>query len=237
MSEYTEQTESESLAPEISPNALVNYFTKLKLLYTTPSLFFRVLEPPFKVVPALIFALITHWLGAALGFFWQAALGKALESRLEEFITLFDQVVTIDQDLRERFMHWVWGVGSVLMDPFVTLGGILFTSVFVWMGARLLVSLDTPQARDRLTFDAAVTVVSYGMAASLLNVIPIVGSIVAPLFTAILTIIGAREVYRVGSGRATVIALFPKILLMVLMLSVFAFFVMAALQLMVSLFT
>ena len=215
---------------------VTQYFIRLKNIFTKPSDFFSKLNPPYSATHALLFAVVTHWLGASLSFLWKSAVGSVIETKMQDFLNLFDQVVTFDHELRDQFLHWIWGVGSVLIDPFTTIIGILFTSFFVWLASRLLGNLDAPNARSRLKFEAAVTVVSYGMTASLLSIIPIVGSILAPLFTMVLTVIAAREIYKVTSGRAIVIALFPKILFALLMLGVFAFILFIAAQLMLAAF-
>ncbi|MEK6578982.1 MAG: hypothetical protein AABZ55_07125, partial [Bdellovibrionota bacterium] len=73
----------------------------------------------------------------------------------------------------------------------------------------------------------AARIVCYATTPSLFYAIPLLGGFTASLCTLILTIIGAKEVYRVGAGRALVIALFSKVVLGTSIVGVFSILVFA----------
>ncbi|MBC7691039.1 MAG: YIP1 family protein [Methylotenera sp.] len=198
------------------------YFADLSAILIRPTAFFRTLPVTGGVVTPLVFALVTHWVGAALEFLWKGAIGGLVQGYFQSLFKVFDSVSDIDSpgrsavmgEVRDRVIHWIWGAGSVLIDPFLTLASILFTTFFVFLGARLLVNPNKNGAPSEITFETALRVICYGLAPSILAGIPIVGGIISSIFVAIVTIIAAREIYRVSTTRATVVALFPKILLL-----------------------
>jgi hypothetical protein len=105
-------------------------------------------------------------------------------------------------------------VGSVIADPFLTLAQVLAVSFMVFLGARLLVPAS---ARERggadPTYESALRVVCYGLTPAILAALPLFGGPIAYLYKIAVTVIAAREVYRVSNGRATLVALFPHVLL------------------------
>jgi hypothetical protein len=205
--------------PEVHP--IKEYFTTLYALHTRPTVFFQnLLTSPRSMAFALTFAVVTHWIGSALGYLWQAALGRAVMDRMSGGMQIFDQMSAMAPPhqveslmaYREKAFHWLWGTGSVLIDPFKTLITILVISFFIWIASRLF-------AEKNQRYDTAVTLVSLGMAPSILQGVPLVGTFVSSIFIFVVTLIGARELYRVQSGRALLIVLFPQILFLLLVLA------------------
>lgn len=198
-----------------------NYFKKVWAIFTSPSDFFRGLATAEKGTPLaypLAFALVTHWIGSALEYLWHLLVGGFFGSYLNQVIEIAGDVAEVDHpgrgaaltEMRDRVLSWFWGAGPVIADPFLTLIGVLFTSFFVFVGAKLLV----PSGKRGVsaTFDSALRIVCYGMTPSLLAALPLFGTLLSMLCTALVTIVGAREVYRVSTPRAVGIALFPKLL-------------------------
>jgi len=132
----------------------------------------------------------------------------------------FEKVPEIDSSgrfetalaLREKFAEWVFGVGAVLIDPFKTCAWILFLSFFIWVAARLFANRDYAPEERRLDYATAVSIAGFAQAAALFKGIPFLGGVISVIFATVLSIIGATESYRVTTGRAILIALFPSIL-------------------------
>lgn len=212
--------------PSRSENQFIAYFSKLKAILTQPTNFFRTLKRPPGLVGPLLFGIVTNWVGSALEYIWFTGLRGFFGTRLTDIFGAMDKSSDIDSsaqssavlEMREKLVDWMFGVGSVLVDPFKTCAQILFISLFVWIGARIFAKI-TPDAEERLSYESAVAIVGYSMAASIFKGVPIVGGLIAAIFIATISIIGARETYRVGSGRALVIALFPTLLFWGLLLA------------------
>jgi hypothetical protein len=224
--------EPEKIEPE-KQNPISQYFRTLKAILTQPTLFFRNHVRPTGFVGPLFFGILTSWIGSALEYLWYTGFGKVFGSRIADIIRAFEKVPQIDTSgrfdtavaARERLTDWVFGVGSVLIDPFKTCAWILFLSFFIWVAARLFANRELPAGERRLDYEAAVAIVGYAQAAALFKGIPMLGGLISAIFAMTLSVIGAVETYRVGTGRAIVIALFPSILFWgVLIAAVFAFF-------------
>lgn len=199
---------------------LQKYFRDVAWILTKPTAFFR--EMPLKggLSGPLAFALVTHWIGSSVQFLWHNWIGSWISLWTDTFLQIAGDVVEVDSpgksqllfEMKDRILHWMVGAGSVLMDPFWTLSGILFTSLFVFVGARIFINPGKDGAPDEVTFESAVRIVAYGMTPHLLTVVPFIGPVLAGFLTIFVTVIAARESYRTTTGKAVVIALFPKLL-------------------------
>lgn len=207
------------------------YFRKVKSILTSPSQFFRGLSPESDPNPPIVFALVTHWLGTAIEYFWNSLIGKLFSERLADLTKIMGDVAEIDQpgqsvkliEFRDQVLHWLWGMGRVIADPFLHLVSILFTAFFVYAGARILIEPGKDGAPERIRFHHSLQIVCYSSAASILAGIPVIGSTLGWLGGLILMVIGTRETFRTSTARSLVVAFFPKILLAGVFLTGFFF--------------
>ncbi len=214
------------------------FFRDLWNIITRPTAFFARMPREGGITGPLVFALITHWLGAAIEFLWQSATGGAMLRVFNDLFQVAGEVADVDHpgraalllQARDRLAHWIWGTGAVLLDPFLTMASILFTSWMVFVGARLLVTPGRAGAPDRIRFETALRIVCYGMSPAILAAVPFIGLVISKICVVIVTVIGAREVYRTGTARATAIALFPKLLFLAILLSGFLLFAVLVIQ-------
>jgi hypothetical protein len=205
---------------ETGTTLIRNYFLTLFRVLIHPTQFFRNLPVQDGLTKPLTFALVTHWVGSALGFLTHLNFPSLVLQFLPQFTKVTDDL-EIDQmergaeflDVKNRLFEWFSGIAPVLLDPFITLFSILLTSFLVFIGARILISPKKTSRLTEVTFESAVIIVSYGMAPSIFSAIPFVGSVVASFYTLITTVVGAREVFGTTTSRAIYIALFPKLLM------------------------
>ncbi len=208
-------------------NPIKKYFRNLTQITFQPGPYFKKMKLTGGVSQPLAFALITHWIGTTVNAIWKPLLGGSIVDYVQRLMTWIDQAADIDNpgrgkevlhliEYRERFFHWAWGAGSVVADPFINLITILFTTSLVFLGARILVTPGKKGAPSEITFESALRIICYGMAPAILLVIPFVGTPLAALGAALVTIIAAKEVYHIGWGRAVVVALFPKVIFVAL---------------------
>jgi hypothetical protein len=206
------------------------YLHITRQLLTHPSLFFRNLPSSTGVIGPLTYALLTHWIGTAVQFTWISWAGKQVLPWFKElFGKLFIAANDIGQDLeqidslgrhaqkailpfQEKWASWAMGVAPVLLDPFTHILSLVFMTSLVWVGARLLVTPGKNGAPSEVRFESALQILCFASAASVLNIVPLVGSGLETLFGTLLAIIGVREVWKTSTFKAIVIALFPKIL-------------------------
>lgn len=217
-----------------SSNLVEQYFQDLWQIITRPTLFFRRMPLSGGLSHPLAFALITHWLGSAAAFLWRGMFGEGLRDVFNRFFRIASDVVEIDGadpqfqwvEAKDRIIHWFWGVGSVITDPFLTLASILFTSFLVYLAARIFVTPGRKGAPREISYESAVRLICFGMSPSILAAIPLVGNGVASICVIIVTVIGAKEIYRISTGRAIVVALFPKLAYVAVFLMLIAFFLL-----------
>jgi hypothetical protein len=208
------------------------YFLDVWRILTQPSLFFRSLPLQDGLSGPLCFALVTHWVGSALGFLWRSLMGGAIQHWFQNLFRMSGEVIEVDLPsrsghwnlVRERLLDWFFGVGPVIADPFITLISILFTSFLVFLGARLLITPGKEDHPKEISYESAVRLICFGMTPSILNAIPWFGGFLSSIGILIVTVIGAREIYRVRTGKALLIALFPKLLFLgIILIGVLAF--------------
>lgn len=189
-----------------------DYFRDTWRIMAHPVLFFRYMPIQGGWRKPLAFALVTHWLSAAFAFLWSHTLGGFTSQVLQN---LFIQVGA-DQaewvEVRKRIAEWFFGAGAVLLDPFLTLFSVMTTALLVFIGARILIAPGKSGHREEITYESALRIICFGMAPSLFTAVPFLGGFIASLWVMIVTIIGVREVYRVETPRAMIVALFPKFL-------------------------
>jgi hypothetical protein len=228
---------------ESSLEPITNYFRDLRKVTFEPTLFFRELSVSGGIGGPLAFALVTHWIGAALGYFMTSLsgnIGEKMMHQMVQFSTHYSGQYTggdIDAPMKmtnnwmnslngaQNVANWLWGTGGTLLDPFFTLVIILFSSFFVFLGARLFVNPapaaslhagggigETLRFPSGITYESALRVVAFGMSPAVFAGIPYVGWVATWIFVPITTIIGAREIYRISGNRATIVGLFPSLL-------------------------
>ena len=213
----------QSLAPSPSQHSSLklirDYFHDVWEIIVHPTHFFRRMPSTGGLTRPLAFALVTHWLGAILKLFWQFLMGGAfmriLQNSLHTQKDIQFQYLEKAMQLGEKHsqtLNWIFGVGPVLIDPFLTLGTTLFTAFFVFVGARILVSPGREGHPHEISFESALKITCYGLSPAILSVVPVAGSFLAYFWTIVVTVIGTREIYRIQTGRAIVIALFPNLL-------------------------
>ncbi len=203
-------------------NLISSYFSRVRTILLQPNFFFRELPQSGGLSGSLGFALTTHWLGAALSYLWRTAFAPL---RPTAFFGLFEKLgayPSVDQPGRthlwnqfgSHILDWFYGIASVITDPFFTLISVLFSALLVFIGARLIVPSGQNGALDQVTYESSVRLSCYAMAPAILEGLPIFGSGIAWLWTWFVLIIGIKEVYRVSTGHAFLISLFPKLLVL-----------------------
>lgn len=218
-----------SLSPASATDWIHRYFHDVWNIITRPTLFFRAMPRGSSIAGPLAFALVGIWLGSLVEFLWQGALGRYLLGGMDDLFRIAGDVAEVDHpgqtalilEARDRLMDWFWSTSAVLAAPFVGAVSLLFNSALVYLGARWLVTPGKPGAPEVIDYPTALRVVSFGMAPAILAAIPVVGTPVSRICILIVTVIGVREVYRIGNGRALIIALFPKLLFLGALLSGF----------------
>ncbi len=198
------------------------YFQRLKHILSDPTDFFQTTRFQPGITEALSFAIVTHWIGRLFEFLWTSVIGigigKHLNRWLQEFQDSFGTYLleesgkfgqlqsfpSWDHSKFDLLANWFFGFGTVIADPFLTAIKVLLYASVVYLGANLFVP-------KKFTYETAVRVVGFGMAPAVLAGIPLLGGLIAWSYGLIITVLAARELYRINTGRAIVVGLFPQI--------------------------
>ncbi len=200
--------ENEPQLPQIpkfegADNAIRWYIDTLKATLFHPVAFFRKLPVSGGYTIPLVFGLVTHWIGVAFRSMWLSASGEQINRLL---------LGAFRWGASENPFGWMMGIGSVIIDPFFTLFSVFFSAALIYLAARILVPAQRPEGSPTVTLESATRVVCYGMAGTIFQAVPFMGPVISAIWVGITTFFAAREVYRVSTGRAAVIILFPQIL-------------------------
>jgi hypothetical protein len=169
---------------------------------TQPVPFFRGIARQGNFVNPLVFALI-------------CALISALLSGIIGLI--FAPLFAGPGDTGEAFAGGIVGlVVTLILSPILTtIGLIIAAGIF-----HLLVLIFVRPSN--MGFEATFRVASYTQVTQLISWIPIVGSIVAAVWSIVLLIFGIREVHSTTTGKAAAIVLIPVAVIFVLALIIVA---------------
>jgi len=154
-----------------------------------PSGFFARLPVDRGIAGPLLFGLVTLILGNLAGLFWQSVFyssNEMLQALMEE--------VGISP-------------GSVLQLAVFLMPVYVVVQLFLWSGILHLMILLL--ARGGRGFEATFRVVAFSSAPALLYVVPFCGGLLASVWSAVLTIIGLREVHRVSGAVAALAVIIP----------------------------
>jgi len=213
---------------ESSLDIIKEYFVTLKNILFNPILFFHNNTRSEGYAKPLVFALVTHWIGSSFDFLWNATLFKDFYKNFNQRISSeFDEIDSLGRnewvyETKNLLTDWVNSIGAVLVDPFTTLLYILFISFIVFVGARILNPANNTQVK--ISYESVVQITCYSMAASIFAVIPAVGTVLSKIYIVLLMVIGVKESYSMGYLRATLVALFPQVLVAIALLSLMTLF-------------
>ena len=106
-------------------------------------------------------------MGAAAAFVWRLFIGGAIGGYFDRMMRMAGDVAEVDNpgrnaqlmEMSERMKHWIWGAGSIIADPFLTLAQIFFISFLVFLGARIFVTPGKNGAPREITFESALRIV------------------------------------------------------------------------------
>lgn len=211
------------LQPESPFKGLSEYTKLLKRSIFEPSEAYKTLNAkPLSIPYALFFAVSVHWMGSALEFVWKSSLGKLFAERANFFTGAFEKIFNDTADtnafpfegLKQQFMTWIWGVGAVILDPIKTLYQILILSSFIWIAGKIFNQIpnDDESFKQRLSFSMALTLVCVSQGPSLLQGIPIYGTLVSNVLGFLTLMLGAHVIYRTTKIRGAIIAVFPSLI-------------------------
>jgi len=164
------------------------------------------------VAGPLIYSLIVGWISAAISILWQVLFGSwmlaYLPGNLQEEIGSY------------MVQTWVGFLAQLLLLPFYIVLSLLFLSVIIHVSWLLVGGL----GKSRAGFEGTLRVGAFSTVSNLATVFPMVGGVIALLWSVVLGILGLASLHRTTPGRATAAVFLPMLLccLCILAVAVFA---------------
>lgn len=162
----------------------------------SPSEFFRNMGVTGGLSDPLLYAMIVGVLGIMASYLWQVVLHDAFKGLLPQEVPVAGGIQALGS------------IGLAFVALFVPF--LLIISLFLWSGFLHVLLLMVSGARNG--FEATFRAVSYSCGSYLFMTIPVCGSLIATVWSIVITIIGLKEAHGTSGGKATFAVLFPMIL-------------------------
>ena len=221
---------NESITPFRTESALdpiQNYFQMLGQILLRPKKFFSTVSLTGGLSGPLAFALISHWLGAAFSLIWTLMFSDPVGSFFHQVFNAAQNMQLMDSNY-PSLGGWVWNAALVIADLIITLVQIFITSLLVFIGARIFITPGQNGAPNEISFESIVRLIAYARTPMILTALPFMGSFIGYVYVFVLTVIGAKEIYKISTGRAVFITIFPTFAVFLLVFSLFVMFFFAA---------
>jgi len=202
--------------------ALGRFFVNLKTLLFHPTQFFsenaELLVQDGNLISALTFAVLVQWFAAFFNFIWKLLIGTAVEDSVNDLVKMAEVMVDTGDGggstllgFRHQAMNLFFGGSSVILSPFLTIFQIAASGIVLFIALKLFVR-DQPDRK--ISYATTLKILSYGTAPYVFCLIPGIGMLVAYIYSFFVILIGFREVFKTTSGRATLVLIFPGLLLL-----------------------
>ncbi len=163
----------------------------MTLIVTAPKDGFSRLRPDGDYVWPLFFGLIFTWIGQLFGHIWNLIAGEAIKSVIREIPELGEMAQYMEASpVQAVFWLAAWPVLYLLVT-------FLFAGL-----AHLALMMVSALDESPIGFEGTLKVVAYTSVLDLLNVIPVVGWILALVGKLILYVFGFSAVHRTSEGKA-----------------------------------
>jgi hypothetical protein len=158
----------------------------------SPSTFFAKVSHPHNTGMAFVYALILGSAGSIVGFLWTYLFLSWLPDSVPWFAGFSDSSSTSG--------------ASLILMPLLIAAKIVFAAVYF----QILLTLTRSKKQG---IKSTLGVVCYAESATILNLIPLVGSIVSVALSLYLLAVGISSVHRMSTTKAVVIILLPLLIL------------------------
>jgi hypothetical protein len=212
----------------ISEKNPVRIFFELsgKILFE-PSRFFREDLGGMSLSDSATFGLIGAWVATMISFLWETVNSLVLAGIFEKWV---QRLLSSDESfalLSASGESFLWSAGILLLVPFLLLLRIAFTSIAMFVFAKLLIA-DDRGAPDNVTYKNVLRIQGASLSAKWFLVVPFFGGLLSYFAFLIFTVTGIRERFSVSTRRAAAVVLAPYLVLlamvfMLVLVGIYAF--------------
>ncbi len=170
-------------------------------VFTAPAAFFRSMAVTGGMGSPLIYALIVGYAGVVISAIYDFVLVSVMGSSLGRFGAGSEAMASL-----APYLEGAMGLGmKLVLGPLFIVVGLFLLAGIVHLALMALGGA----ARG---FEATFRVTCYAEASSLLNIVPVCGSLLAPIALVVLMVIGLSEAHGTTRGRAAAAVLLPIVL-------------------------
>jgi len=181
---------------ERSSLGIVDAFSAtIMLSMTKPTQFFHRLPVKGGFTNPLIYALICGLAGTLINLAWQL---------------LFNSMGLINEELQSPDPEVEFHIMLALFSPVIIPVGLFIGTGLLQFSLMLL-------GVQKSNFQATFRVICYSSGATLLVIVPVIGSIIGAIWSTVLEIFGLREIYSISSRRALAAVLLPFLIPLVIL--------------------
>lgn len=170
----------------------------VKLFFGHPTEAFRRMSLTAEMLKPILYAIIVGWIGMAFAAVYESLFHLTLWNWLPGKFGERDAIVNV-----------IGNVATIFFAPLLIMVGLVVGTAITHLMLILL-------GGARRGFGATFRVNSYGMTATLLGVVPLLGGLLNLITTIILQVIGLSQVHGISKGRAAAAVLVPGLLCCVL---------------------
>ncbi len=197
------------------------FFETWKRVATRPHEFFRTVRP--EAGTAVLFGIIASTAGNAVSALYSYLSGQQM------LLAMQQAAERMPEDQARVLRMWVGLVSGKLIFAYILLAPIV-TLVVMYVAAGVVHLLLRLFRGANRPFDATLAAVAYANGLNLLLAVPFCGSLIAPIWSLVVLVIGLGEIQRCGSGKAAAAVFAPAVLVCVCCCGAFGLTIPAALK-------
>jgi len=172
----------------------------VKLFVTNPTEAFRQTRETGDYASPLIFAVLMGWLGAVISQVWS-------------FLFKGSMLGMFPADLQDQVAPYLAGSGCGMVAMLVVAPIFVLIGLFIWSAILHLALLVVGGLNDsRSGFEGTFRVASYSTVSQLGNLVPIIGGLIALVWSVVLGVIGITRLHHTSQGKAVAAILLPLVL-------------------------
>lgn len=215
------------LTPKIEPERPIRAFIQDVIsCLTEPKRFFTERYPEYSVTRAIAFGLILSWTASFLN--WLTALVRH-ESYLDGFIKIRSQLETFplwkalsphlfsDSTSINSASTWIASFGGVVLNPFFTLIGFVFSATSLWIGGYILIPRSEDQ--DPIEFNSFLKLTAIAgtapmLVGSILGFLPLAtGTLIGLVYLLVIEVYALKVRFKISGLRAICVLFLPYLVL------------------------
>ena len=179
---------------------VAGFLETVKLFVTSPGEAFARTRRRGDYISPLVFAVLIGWAGAVISRIWSLLFGASLFS-------------FFPGDAAEQFGPFLALQGMGFLFTLILAPVCIAIFLFLWSGIlHLCLVVVNALGSSESGFEGSFRATSYASVAQLAHIVPIVGGLIAMIWSIFLLVVGLSDLHRTSQGKALAAVLIPVVL-------------------------